>query len=110
MSKFGFYTDVHLTNKHIRIDNLAETCLNKLKECYDFAKKNNFDFMTCGGDIFNTEKIIDLHIFLGLIEIMKGFGKPTYFIIGNHDIYGNSLNTYKNSSLNFVASLILLKR
>ncbi len=106
MSKFGFYTDVHLTNRHIRIDNVAETAINKLRECYLFASKNNFDFMVCGGDIFNTEKVMDLNIFLGLVDIMYNFGKPTYFIIGNHDIYGNSLNTYKDSSLNFISSLI----
>lgn len=106
MSKFGFYTDVHLTNKNIRIDNFSETAINKLRECYSFAKKNNFDFMICGGDVFNTEKIMDLKIFLGLLEIMSDFGKPTYFIIGNHDIYGNSLNTYKDCSLNFISSLI----
>lgn len=106
MSKFGFYTDVHLTNRHIRIDDVAETAINKLRECYSFAEKNNFDFMVCGGDVFNTHTVISLNIFIGLIEVMYSFGKPTYFIVGNHDIYGNSFNSYKISPLNFIASAI----
>lgn len=62
--------------------------------------------MVFGGDFFHNEKVLDLKIFVGVCEILKNFGKPTYFIVGNHDVYGNSLNYYKQSSLNFIATLI----
>ena len=60
MSKFGFYTDCHLTNHHIRIDNYKQTILNKIKSIYNYAEKNNFDFMTFGGDFFHTYKVLDI--------------------------------------------------
>lgn len=106
MSKFGFYTDCHLTNRHIRVDDIRDSILNKLTQIYRYAKQQNFDFMLFGGDFFHTEKVMDLKIFVTVCEIMKDFGKPTYFIVGNHDVYGNSLNYYKQSSLNFIATLI----
>lgn len=106
MSKFGFYTDCHLTNRHIRVDDIRDSILNKLSEIYHYAKQQNFDFMLFGGDFFHTEKVLDLKIFVKVCQIMKQFGKPTYFIVGNHDVYGNSLNYYKQSSLNFIATLI----
>lgn len=106
MSKFGFYTDCHLTNRHVRVDDIRDSILNKLSEIYRYAKQNDFDFMLFGGDFFHTQKVLDLKIFVTVCEIMKQFGKPTYFIVGNHDVYGNSLNYYKQSSLNFIATLI----
>lgn len=106
MSKFGFYTDCHLTNRHVRVDDIKDSILNKLSQIYRYAKQQNFDFMLFGGDFFHTEKVMDLKIFITVCEIMKDFGKPTYFIVGNHDVYGNSLNYYKQSSLNFIATLI----
>lgn len=106
MSKFGFYTDCHLTNRHVRVDDIRDSILNKLSQIYRYAKQQNFDFMLFGGDFFHNEKVLDLKIFVNVCEIMKQFGKPTYFIVGNHDVYGNSLNYYKQSSLNFIATLI----
>lgn len=106
MSKFGFYTDCHLTNRHIRLDDIRQAILNKLSEIYHEAEQKNFDFMVFGGDFFQTEKVVDLKIFINVCKILKHFGKPTYFIVGNHDVYGNSLNYYKQSSLNFIATLI----
>lgn len=62
--------------------------------------------MLFGGDFFHTDKVLDLKIFIGVCQILKQFGKPTYFIVGNHDVYGNSLNYYNQSSLNFIATLL----
>lgn len=62
--------------------------------------------MVFGGDFFHTDKVVDLKIFVTVCELLRNFGKPTYFIVGNHDVYGNSLNYYKQSSLNFIATLI----
>lgn len=106
MSKFGFYTDCHFTNHHIRNDNYKQTILNKLRSIYRQAKLQNFDFMTFGGDFFHTHKVLDIGIIVSVCEILKQFGKPTYVLIGNHDIYGNSLNGYHDSTLSLLCTIL----
>ena len=106
MSLFGFYTDCHLTNHHIRVDNYKQTVLNKIRSIYNYASKNNFDFMTFGGDFFHTHKVIDIQIIVTICQILKQFGKPTYVLIGNHDIYGNSLNGFHDSTLNLLCTIL----
>lgn len=106
MSKFGFYTDCHLTNHHIRTDNYSQSILNKLTSIYNYAKQNDFDFMTFGGDFFHTNKVLDMKILVTVCQILKQFGKPTYVLIGNHDIYGNSLNGFHDSTLNLLCTIL----
>lgn len=105
--KFGFYTDTHLTGRNItsRLDDYSQTILGKIRQCYKYGEENNFDFMLHGGDVFNTHKISSYDLLLELRDIIDSVSFPTYFIVGNHDVYGLSFSYYNKSTLYFMSRI-----
>ena len=107
MTKFGYYTDPHLNGKGInsRLDDYPKTILGKLKEIYKVAETKNCEFMICGGDILDTWKIYSYDVILELIQIFTKSSIPTYFIIGNHDMYAGNIQTYPTTTLHFISEI-----
>ncbi len=105
--KFGYYTDPHITHKtkKKRNDIFSETILSKMKDIYAHAAKSKVDAMICGGDLFDVYKVNDFKILLALMKIIYNAPFKTYFVIGNHDVYSNNLDTYIDTTLNFITEI-----
>jgi len=104
MLKFGLYTDTHLIGigPEKRIDDYPKNILAKIRECYSEFKKHDAEFAVFAGDMFDSHRIYSYDTINELLDIMEDFGKKTYFIMGQHDLYGYSKDTYPKSTLRFV--------
>lgn len=103
MAKFGFFTDAHVTeNKPVhRVDDYLNTVPQKIERIYDFAKQNDFDFMTFGGDLCDRHQIFSYPI---INRVISAISMPTYACIGEHDLYSHAPETYKGSALAFICN------
>jgi len=104
MSKFVFYTDIHFAGKppRHRIDDFTEALLNKLRETYEVAEKNNCDFVLFGGDMFNSHKVFSFDMIGDIMDVIGKSKLKTYCIVGQHDINGYNPETIKSSSLSML--------
>lgn len=101
MTRILFYTDLHLaasTPLH-RIDDYPNTVLNKLQEVYQLAEEHKTDLIIFGGDLFDSHRTYSYDILSRAIELIN---KPTYAIVGQHDLIGYNSDTYATSSLCFL--------
>lgn len=103
MTKFVFYTDVHLTAKtpcH-RVDDYSAAILNKLRQVYAIAKQEDADFVLFGGDFYNSHRIFSYSLITEAMLTICGFDVPTFGVVGQHDLYGYNPTTYSKSTLAF---------
>jgi exonuclease SbcD len=103
MTRFSFFTDAHLSGKspRHRIDDYPQAILRKMAECYQTAKDEDCSFMLFAGDFFNTHRIFSYEVIGDAMDIVEGYGIPTYMCLGEHDLYGHSPATYPTSTLAF---------
>jgi len=102
MTRFEFYTDLHLSGKtpRHRIDDFPQTMVGKLREVYSIAKQTGCDFLAFGGDFFNNHRIFSYEVIDDAMDIICADSDLiTYSCIGEHDLYGHSPNTYPSSTL-----------
>jgi DNA repair exonuclease SbcCD nuclease subunit len=102
--KFLFYTDIHLSgvNPRHRIDDFPRTMLAKLRETYAIAEETGCEFVTFGGDFFNSHRIFSYEVISEAMDVMCDSPLKTYACVGEHDLYGHSPNTYPSSTLAFM--------
>jgi len=107
MTRFAFYTDPHLMGRVPlrRIDNFPKTILTKIDEVYRIAKEENCDFVLMGGDLFNCHKIYSYDLMLEYLRILRDSNLKTYFVVGQHDLYGYEKDSYSSSALRFVSDV-----
>jgi hypothetical protein len=89
-----FFTDVHLSGHRPRwrTDDYVKTIMTKLEEVGQIAKKTGAPRVLFGGDL--TEGyMIGLPLGDQAIDVMESWDMPTYFVVGNHDLAANSLDT-----------------
>jgi len=101
MTKFGFYTDLHLegeTPKH-RIDDYPRTLIEKQREVYKIAQEEHCEFMLFGGDWCNNHRIYSYGVIDDSMDIVCNSDMRTYMVIGEHDLYGHNLSSYPTSTL-----------
>ena len=105
MTKFLFYTDLHLAgeNPRHRIDDFPLTILEKLGETYALAEAEGCEFVAFGGDFFNSQRVFSYEVISGAMDVVCGSKLRTYMVVGEHDLYGHSMETYKASTLAFMA-------
>jgi DNA repair protein SbcD/Mre11 len=103
MTRMMFFTDCHLAgeNPRHRKDNFAKALLEKQQEAYDLAEEENCDFVLFGGDWFNAHRIFSYDMIADSMDIVCSSNLQTYMCIGEHDLYGHNLDTYKSSTLAF---------
>ncbi|NLY08469.1 MAG: metallophosphoesterase [Tissierellia bacterium] len=108
--KILFFTDTHIrgTSPQNRLDDFTLTLEKKLIEIGEIVKKNDVDYVIHGGDIFDRPDISP-SVVKKYIPIFLGFGKPIYFIAGNHDVYGYNLNTLNRTLLGLLTEFGLFK-
>jgi len=103
MIRFLHYTDAHLsgrTPKH-RLDDFPKTMTQKLVEVYRTAEETGCEFVTFGGDFFNTHRIFNYDVIGDAMDVICESKLKTYCCMGEHDLYGHSPNTYHSSTLAF---------
>jgi DNA repair protein SbcD/Mre11 len=103
MTKFLFYTDLHLageTPRH-RIDNFPQALVAKQREIYQIAEEEGCEFVAFGGDWFNSHRIFSYDVMSDSMDIVCGSKLKTYMTIGEHDLYGHNIDTFKSSTLAF---------
>jgi DNA repair protein SbcD/Mre11 len=103
MTRFMFFTDSHLeggTPRH-RIDDYQKALVEKQREAYAIAEAENCDFVAFGGDWFNSHRVFDYDLMGDSMDIVCGSKLQTYLVIGEHDLYGHNMKTYKSSTLAF---------
>jgi DNA repair exonuclease SbcCD nuclease subunit len=104
MSRFAFYTDIHLsgqTPRH-RVDDYPQTLLKKLDEVYTRAEDSGCDFVIFGGDLFHTHRIYSYNVISAVMDVICDSKLKTYSVIGQHDLKGYNRNTFDTSTLAFV--------
>lgn len=105
MSLITWITDSHFTNNppEKRIDNLYTTQFDKYAEFVDYTNKWNAQAFH-GGDFTDYHRP-PLNFLNKLNEITAKFKRKPKCVIGNHDIIGYNLNSYKDCAIgNFVSS------
>jgi len=105
MTKLLFYTDPHVTrvNPRHRIDDYAASILAKIHEAYQLAESEKCDFIVMGGDLFNNHLIYSYELINDLTDIICHSPLTTYSVVGQHDIHAYNPETFKSSTLAFVA-------
>lgn len=103
MTKFLFYTDSHLAGEspRHRIDDFPRTMIGKLAETYSLAESEGCQFVAFGGDFFNSQRIFSYDVISDAMDIICGSSLKTYMVVGEHDLYGHSIETYRSSTLAF---------
>lgn len=101
MTKFAFYTDTHFegSNPRHRIDDFPRSLVEKQKEVYEIAEAEGCDFVTHGGDWFNCHRVFSYGMIDDSMDIVCGSKLKTYIVIGEHDLYGHNIESYKTSTL-----------
>lgn len=117
IEKFLVVGDCHLNYQTpaSRIDNYAETCLNKLQSLLDIAVKNEDKLVIFLGDVFHkpTQPIEFMSKVIAQLRKFQENGITCVSCVGNHDIARDSLDYLPSSALNIVAEagvMLLPKR
>lgn len=101
--RFMFFADSHLSgeNPRHRVDDFPNAILNKLREAYSIADSEGCQFVAFGGDFFNNHRIFSYDVISDALDVLCGSPLVTYMAVGEHDLYGHSLDTYRSSTLAF---------
>lgn len=101
MSKRIFYVgDVHVwhTTPRSRVDNYRQACLDILRRVGEFAEYYKAEAVLFGGDLgHDTDWPISL--FHDVDEVLRAYPCPRYTAVGNHDMDGYNLDTWKKKGL-----------
>lgn len=103
MTKFGFYTDIHLAgeNPRHRIDDFPKALIEKQREAYHVFEEEGCEFVGFGGDWFNNHRIFSYDVIADSMDIVCGSRLKTYMCVGEHDLYSHNMDTYRSSTLSF---------
>lgn len=134
--KFLYFTDFHLSDKRpaSRKDDYIESLLLKIDEIKKIAKENNCSAILQGGDFLNAPRIDEkvLAMFINrwndnnsLNDIIMDFKNgninledtvkhlnnsiPMVGIVGNHELFGESMSSYQNTSLSLLEKIGFMK-
>lgn len=98
--KILYTADWHLmlrTPTH-RKDDLGETSLKKVEEVFSIATSHKVDYILHGGDLFNAFDP-PLSLLYQLIKLFKSSDIPFLVVLGNHDIHGSNIMTYRRAGV-----------
>ena len=103
--KLLFVGDMHLRSAtpSRRKDDFASSQFSKVSQIFDIANKNDAVIIQTG-DIFDTESS-DIKTMVRYLPMFLSYGRGVYSAIGNHDVYGASLDTVPRTALGLFASV-----
>ena len=88
--KIGLFTDSHYSSQSLTCGRRYNSeSLRKIKEAYEYFKKEKADLVICLGDITDTEDTKEKEIgnLSEIREVMDAFAIKTYILMGNHDAF-----------------------
>lgn len=99
------FTDSHLNNiaPISRTDDFANTTINKLIEVGKIADYYKVDLILHSGDLFQSPRC-DLFYLGKVARAIRNYSCPMYVVPGNHDLYGQNINTLDRTFLGCLAN------
>ena len=88
--KIGVYTDAHYSSQEITCGRRYNSqSLRKIKEAYEFFKKECCGLVVCLGDLIDTEQTIEKEVqnLIDIATIIRKSNIPTVCLMGNHDAF-----------------------
>lgn len=107
--KLLFVGDMHLRSATParRKDDFASAQFAKVSQIFDIARQNEAVIVQTG-DIFDTESS-DLKTMVRYLPMFLDYEHGVYSAIGNHDVYGASIDTVPRTALGLFASVGAVK-
>ena len=105
--KFGFFTDSHFSviRQAFRTDSFFDSVLSKVKQSYEHFKKEGCEFALFGGDFFDKYASNSRPMLRAVRDMIMSSGITTYFIWGQHDLFGYERSSSSGSNLEFLESI-----
>ncbi|HLX53509.1 MAG TPA: metallophosphoesterase [Aquella sp.] len=106
--KFIIVSDLHLSYLQPlnRTDCYFETCLSELRHIFEYARKNNIQYILCTGDVLDRPEEPN-SLLIELIKLFQEFSDIEFITtVGNHDCLGNSIDTYKLHTLGILETAL----
>lgn len=103
--KWIYLTDPHITGvgPGRRKDIYYIAILKKLWELTPVIKTEKIDFVVIGGDLFDIPKVSN-KLYGQVARLLRGWGVKIFVVPGNHDLYGQNIDTLEHTSLGALAS------
>lgn len=100
---FIHFTDTHFRTKIPinRTDDILESLFAKFEWCLEYAAEMGAKIIHTG-DLFHTPNVPDF-VATRVVRLFKKYESEVYFIIGNHDVTGQNVNTYDYSKIGLMA-------
>lgn len=100
-----FYTDPHATaiSPRHRVDDYSQAIIAKLKEAYQLAESEGCAFIAMGGDLLNNHRIFSYELLNDIMDVLCASRLTTFGVVGQHDIHAYNPDTFKTSTLAFIA-------
>lgn len=109
--KLLFFTDAHGMSRKpsARLDDYSEAILKKIEWIGEYSRENHIEAVLCGGDLLDSPDVSETFI-RKMCMILKTFPCPIYTVIGNHDEYGYSPDTFNRTTLGVAEGVGVLNR
>lgn len=103
--KFIYLTDVHIkgVNPGRRKDTYFLSILGKLQELKPVIKDEEIDCVIIGGDLFDSPDISN-NLYSQVAKTLRSWGVKIFVVPGNHDVFGQNIDTLQHTSLGALAS------
>lgn len=112
MLKGLYFTDSHDMGRNpgARIDDYHSAIMSKFLEIEQVAYANDVDFITHGGDWFHTPRVAYslYNEHQRILRRLRKKGIKVYFVPGNHDLYGYSMDTINQTAVGSLANAGLI--
>jgi len=107
--KIGIIGDIHfrINTPVSRLDDIKETFIEKFTQVSEILDEKRVKTIFLTGDVFDKSKVPNETLLLAKKCLnMFPTDSTIYTVVGNHDMIGNSLNSYENTSLAILDKLV----
>lgn len=104
------WNDTHFTTQipTRRLDDYLAAQINKAEQVVEIANSNNVDLITHAGDVFDNPRV-SFEIVQHVIGVFHKFKAPMLAVVGQHDITGHNIESYKRSPVAVLEQANVLK-
>jgi DNA repair exonuclease SbcCD nuclease subunit len=99
-----------LTDPHIRVakpegrtdSEWLDVCLGQIEQAFAIAKRTECSAVLCSGDLGDSPNWSPKAI-VGFMQIVKQYDIPFVTTLGQHDVFGHNIDTWKHTSVGVLA-------
>jgi exonuclease SbcC len=110
--KIGYFTDSHIMGRNpgARIDDYPRAIHKKFLEFEAVAVAEEVDVIVHGGDLFDSPRVAYsiLNQYMRILRRLKKKGIRVFLVPGNHDLFGYSMGTIKQTAIGVLAQAGLI--